>query len=66
MKFDWDGEKSDKNKIKHGIDFKTAKGIWSDKKRIEIHAPYPLEERNIIIGKLYNKSWTAIYTIHTW
>ncbi|MBW8051924.1 MAG: BrnT family toxin [Cytophagales bacterium] len=62
MKFDWDRAKSDKNKIKHGIDFTAAKGMWDDKKRIEIHAPYPIEERNIIIGKFNNKLWTAIYT----
>ena len=27
MKFEWDANKSDANKLKHGIDFKTAKNI---------------------------------------
>lgn len=63
MKFEWDADKSHSNKIKHGIDFETAKGLWLDENRIEIHAPYPLEDRKIIIGTLQNKIWAAVYTI---
>lgn len=63
VQFEWDNEKSKKNKEKHGIDFEDAKGLWRDENRIEIHAPYPLEDRRIIIGKLHNKVWTAIYTM---
>lgn len=63
MKFEWDANKSDANKLKHGIDFKTAKNIWFDEDRIEIQAPYPVEERWIVIGKYKNKIWTGIYTI---
>ena len=51
MKFEWDANKSDANKRKHGIDFKTAKNIWLDEDRIEIQAPYPVEERWIVIGE---------------
>ena len=51
MKFEWDANKSDANKLKHGIDFKTAKNIWFDEDRIEIQAPYPVEERWIVIGE---------------
>ena len=63
MKFEWDANKSDANKLKHGIDFKTAKNIWFDEDRIEIQVPYPVEERWIVIGKYKNKIWTGIYTI---
>lgn len=63
MVFEWDIVKSDKNKVKHGIDFETAKDIWLDEYRIEIHAPHPVENRLIIIGKLNEKLWTAVYTM---
>lgn len=65
MKFEWDDDKSKTNKEKHGIDFEMAKGIWLDENRIEIQAPYPLESRWVIIGKLNNKVWTAIYTMRS-
>jgi len=63
VKFEWDEEKSSKNKIKHGIDFNTARYLWNDRNRVEIHAPYPLEDRSIMIGKISKKLWTAIFTM---
>jgi len=63
MQFEWDPEKSESNREKHGIDFQTAKGLWHDEFRIEIYAPHPVENRGIIIGKLHEKLWTAIYTM---
>jgi uncharacterized protein len=65
MKFEWDAEKSRANKIKHGIDFETAQGLWLDENRVEIQAPHPVEDRSIIIGKLHNKLWTGIYTLRS-
>ncbi len=55
MEFEWDTNKSNANKEKHGIDFETAKYLWLDKNRIEIQAPYPVENRYIVIGKHRNK-----------
>ena len=55
MSFEWDAEKSIANKEKHGIDFEIAKLLWSDKNRVEIHAPDPVEDRWILIGKKENK-----------
>jgi len=63
MKFEWDRVKNAKNTSKHGIDFNTAKGLWDDKNRIEIHAPHPVENRWIIIGRIKDRLWTAIYTM---
>lgn len=63
MRFKWDAKKSSANKTKHGIDFETAKNIWLDENRVEIHAPHPVEDRRIIIGKHHNKLWTTIYTM---
>lgn len=65
MKFEWDSGKSSSNKSKHGIDFETAKELWLDENRIEVHVPYPIEGRWVIIGKLQKKMWTAIYTIRS-
>jgi uncharacterized DUF497 family protein len=62
MEFEWDEDKNRANKIKHGIDFETAKQLWNDDSRVEIHTPYPLENRIIVIGKARGKLWTAVFT----
>lgn len=56
MKFEWNANKSSSNKSKHGIDFETAKELWLDENRIEIHVPYPIEDRWIVVGKLQKKN----------
>ncbi len=63
MKFEWDPAKSAANRTKHGIDFTAAKDLWFDKTRTEIHLPYPVESRHVVIGKLNDKHWTAVYTV---
>jgi hypothetical protein len=63
MKFEWDEDKSRINKAKHGIDFETARNLWLNENRIEIHAPHPLEDRMIIVGKYQDKLWSAVYTM---
>ena len=55
--------KNDSDKKKHGIDFESAKFLWNDPDRIEILAPYPVEDRYILIGKIESDLWTAIYTV---
>lgn len=63
MPFEWDPPKSIANKEKHGIDFETAKRLWLDENRVEIHASHPVEDRWIMIGMQNGKLWTAIYTL---
>jgi uncharacterized protein len=63
MQFEWDPQKSIANKEKHGIEFDTAKRLWSDENRVEINAAHPVEDRWILIGKKGDKLWTAIYTL---
>ncbi len=63
MRFEWDAAKNSANRVKHGIDFETAKGLWRDENRIEIQAPHPVENRQIIIGRIKEKLWTAVYTM---
>ncbi len=62
MSFEWNDEKSRKNMSKHGIDFDTAKALWDDPNRVEIHAPHPIENRNILVGKIWKKLWASIFT----
>jgi len=52
MNFEWNDEKSHKNMSKHGIDFDTAKALWDGPNRVEIHASHPIENRNILVGKI--------------
>lgn len=63
MKFDWDPDKNQINLKKHGISFPEAMTLWDDRDRLEITAPFPLENRFILIGKFNNRHWTAIYTL---
>ena len=62
MEFEWDNEKSRTNKDKHGIDFNAAREMWRDSNRVEIQSSFSQEDRNILIGKICRKLWTAIYT----
>lgn len=63
MKFEWDNKKSETNRDKHGIDFETARKLWMDQFRVDILAPYPNEDRRILLGRLKGKVWAAIYTL---
>jgi len=47
MQFEWDEEKSRNNKIKHGVDFNTAKELWNGSNRVEIQTACPIENRSI-------------------
>jgi uncharacterized DUF497 family protein len=62
MDFEWDPVKSRSNLRKHGIDFETARNLWLDENRVEIHAPHPVEDRMILVAKHGDKVWAAIYT----
>ena len=62
MKFEWDEKKSRAKKTKHGIDFKIATELWNDGDRIEIQTTFPIENRSILIGKIGDKLWAAIFT----
>jgi len=61
--FEWDREKAKKNKIKHGISFKTATAVFDDQNRIEefdaLH--YWDEDRWQVIG-MANDILFVVYT----
>lgn len=60
MDFEYDPNKSESNKIKHGIDFDEAQDLWDDPERVEIQAKTLDEPRYIVIGKINGKHWSAV------
>lgn len=62
MEFEYDKRKSDSNELKHGINFEDAQLIWTDPDRIQIPARDVDEPRFMMIGKINNRYWSAIFT----
>ena len=62
MEFEFDIQKSEKNKEKHGIDFFEAQKLWEDLDRIEIPAKTIDEPRYLVIGKIAEKYWSSVIT----
>ena len=62
MKFEFDPNKSNRNKKKHGIDFVDAQDLWNDIDLLEIPAKTSDEARFLVIGKIAQKHWTGIIT----
>lgn len=62
MKFEYDSNKSDANREKHGIDFDEAQQLWHDEKLLEAPLNFPEEQRFICIGKIGDKHWSAVIT----
>ena len=62
MQFECDPNKSQANKLKHGIDFVEAEQLWEDPDRLLIPARTQGEARVMLIGKMGLKHWSAIFT----
>jgi uncharacterized protein len=62
MEFEFDKNKSNSNKQKHGIDFNEAKDLWEDTDYVEIPVKTSDEPRFLIIGKISGKYWTGVIT----
>ena len=62
VEFEFDDEKSNFNEEKHGIDFIEAQKLWRDPDRIEYPTKHLHEERYILIGKIGEKYWSAVFT----
>lgn len=61
--FEFDKNKSESNKRKHGIDFESARKLWEDSNRIEIPAIWVDEPRFLLIARLDKDTWSAIFTL---
>jgi len=62
MKFEFDSEKSDNNKKKHGIDFLDAQALCDDPDYIIIPAKTIDEPRFLVVGKIEDKHWSGVIT----
>ncbi|MHC4322868.1 MAG: BrnT family toxin [Planctomycetota bacterium] len=62
MEFEFDSNKSQSNKKKHGIDFVEAQALWDDSDLIEIPARTSDEPRFLVVGKVSGEHWSAIIT----
>jgi hypothetical protein len=62
MEFEFDNDKSSKNREKHGIDFFQAQLLWEDPDRVVIPARTTDEPRYLLIGKINEKCWSAVFT----
>lgn len=62
MEFEFDSEKSEINKEKHGIDFCDVQGLWRDPDYIQIPAITTDEPRFLVIGKIAGKHWSGVIT----
>lgn len=62
ISFEFDTAKSEANRVKHGIDFVEAQGLWSDPMLLEIPAKTDDEPRYLVIGLMNGKHWSAVIT----
>lgn len=62
MDFEFDPEKSAKNKAKHGIDFVEVQELWKDVTALEVSARSETEPRSALIASYSGKLCTAIFT----
>lgn len=60
--FEFDSAKSHSNLQKHGIDFVTAQLLWLDPDLLVVQARTEAENRQLCIGKISGKHWSAVIT----
>ncbi|QEW08377.1 BrnT family toxin [Nitrincola iocasae] len=60
--FEFDDEKSQANRHKHGIDFHDAQVLWEDQDLLEVRAKSSDEPRYLVIGLIGMKHWSAVIT----
>ncbi|MEM0955840.1 MAG: BrnT family toxin [Pseudomonadota bacterium] len=62
MQFQFDPKKSASNLKKHGIDFERAQLLWEDPNLVELAARADDEARSIVIARLNDLYWSAVFT----
>jgi len=64
VKFEYDENKSQINKQKHGIDFVEAQNLWQDKNALVVPANIVDNEiRYALISKILTKCFVVIFTV---
>ena len=63
MIFEYDNSKSQTNKVKHGIDFEEAKGLWDDPYSFDLPSLHNKDEpRFLLLGRIDTRHYAAIIT----
>ena len=62
MDFEFDARKSERNRIKHAIDFNEAQALWDDPDLIEIPVKTSDEPRFLVVGMISGKHWSGVIT----
>ena len=62
MDFEYNPEKSRRNREKHGIDFDEAQALWDDPELLEVPARTVDEPRYLVIGRIGGRHWSAVIT----
>ena len=60
MEFEFDLQKSESNKEKHGIDFYEAQALWDDPDIIEIPARTVDEPRFLVMVNISGTYWSSV------
>jgi len=64
MKFQYDPNKSQSNKVKHGIDFEEAQKLWQDTNAVVAYEKtIEGEDRFSIVGYIADRCYTGIFTL---
>jgi uncharacterized protein len=64
MLYQWDNNKAEINRLKHGVDFADAVSVFADDAAITIMDDYPNEERFATIG--IDALGRILVVIYTW
>ena len=62
MDFEYDPEKSRRNREKHVIDFDEAQALRDDPELLEVPARTVDEPRYLVIGRIGGRHWSAVIT----
>ncbi len=62
MEFEFDPQKSQLNKAKHGIDFYACQALWDDPDLVVIPVKTSDEPRVVVIGMIAEKHWSGVIT----
>lgn len=62
MGFEYNPDKSESHRKKHGIDFDEALVLWDDPDLIEIPVKTSDEPRFLVITKIEGKHWSGVIT----
>ena len=62
MNYEYDPDKSRRNREKHGIDFEQAQALWDDPDLLEIPARTVDEARFLVVGRIGARHWSAVIT----